>query len=1279
MLSILPTNTLVFAASDQELVESVAQSLTIPNQNEIRGNITLPKEKNGVSISWQSSHENVISTREVQNPDYASTPAGVVTRGDVDQSVILTATLSKASASTSKVIQVLVKKKLTKPEYVGYLYIHFNEFPPAGSLQQVYFGISKDGVQWTALNNNQSILESTVGDKGARDPYIFRSPEGDKFYMIATDQDLYLPKYQDQWALRESIGSQSLIVWESKDLINWTESRLADVASGIDAGCVWAPEAFYDHSTGEYMIYWASTIPAETNRKLRVFVSRTRDFYTFSEPELFTRYEDAAIDTSMFYEDGKYYRLTKQNNRVVLETSDRAMDYKTSQQVNIGGHTLNTRGDHYTRIDNTVPGCLESYTGPYEGPVMFKTLDDKKYTILVDEYGNEKRGYIPFFTENLDEPNSVKLAANGTYTMTDGAKHGSVIPITQEEYDSLVSKWGVVNEKYSVATQNPIAKYDFEESASLTIKDKSNDNDGQLFGNAKYQYDEEKQSNVLYLDGSTNTYAQLPTSLFDGLNHMSISFDIKLQMPTTQNYHAAISIGQGITKRISVRVRDTQIASMIATRDNVNQKSAEYNTQGLLNQWMNIKLVMDDHTMKIYRNNTLVATQNSVRNMEELGKGLLAYIGKAFYNDPYFKGAFDNIEVYNRALTHKEITGHAEEDWATIEYLSGTGGTIQGTLKQTVLVGDSAQKVTAIPSSGFEFVKWSDGVTTAERTDTPSANTQVTAQFRHTNAMNNFLIADFDFDNEKAILEGALAQAELKGNPTFSTDAVSGKSLFFNGTSDYLNVLKKGGGSLLTGMDEMTISYYSKYDGNNVGWCFYAAPSAVAQPIGGVGKEYYLGVLDRRENVLVERYLNGRTPVISTSYSPETWKHVIIVIEKGKTSIYVNGYKVSNTNSNLLSGILGQNSILQIGKANWGGGEYYQGYLDKFKIYNTALTELELKDLINQEKPVKVESVKLTASKDKIEIGEKLNIQSTVLPDNSNDKRLVWTSSNENIVTVSQEGQIVGVSYGKAIITARALDGSEKSGSIEITVEAKPVAKVTIKYLATEGGRIEGESIQSIEVGSKTKEVKAVATPGYHFVRWSDGLTTITRIDTGVLSAEYTANFEKDVVIQQPPVKGNKVTLNKTKITLGKNEKFKLTAKVLPSNAADQKITWKSSKKDVAKVSSSGQVIAKKVGVTLITASLSNGVKTICKITVLDAPKSIRLNKKKVTLKKGRTYRVTVKLPTKTASNLIQYSSNNNVATVTSHGLIKAKKKGNAKITVKTFNNKKAVITVKVN
>lgn len=156
----------------------------------------------------------------------------------------------------------------------------------------------------------------------------------------------------------------------------------------------------------------------------------------------------------------------------------------------------------------------------------------------------------------------------------------------------------------------------------------------------------------------------------------------------------------------------------------------------------------------------------------------------------------------------------------------------------------------------------------------------------------------------------------------------------------------------------------------------------------------------------------------------------------------------------------------------------------------------------------------------------------------------------------------------------------------------------------------------------------------------------------------------------------SKVKLNKTKATVyvGKSTQLKVTG-------TTKKVTWKSSNKKVATVTSKGKVAAKKKGTATITATVS-GKKYTCKITVKEiALKSISLNKTSLTLDKGNKYKLTVKYnPSNTtvSKNVTWSSSNSSVVTVDKVGNISASSAGTATITAKVGTKKaKCVVTVK--
>ena len=120
----------------------------------------------------------------------------------------------------------------------------------------------------------------------------------------------------------------------------------------------------------------------------------------------------------------------------------------------------------------------------------------------------------------------------------------------------------------------------------------------------------------------------------------------------------------------------------------------------------------------------------------------------------------------------------------------------------------------------------------------------------------------------------------------------------------------------------------------------------------------------------------------------------------------------------------------------------------------------------------------------------------------------------------------------------------------------------------------------------------------------------------------------------------------------------KQTAKVKSMFSTKGKITYKSSNKKVAKISSAGKITALKKGTTTITAT-QKGVSRKFKLTV----KKPKLNAAKKTLKKGKKF--TLKITGKVGKAKFS-TSNKKVATVSKKGVIKANKKGSAVISVKT-------------
>ncbi|WP_242855829.1 LamG-like jellyroll fold domain-containing protein [Ruminiclostridium josui] len=519
-------------------------------------------------------------------------------------------------------------KTINESDYKGYFFTYFNGTARSDA-EQIYFASSIDGLHWNELNGNNPVLTSTVGDKGVRDPFIIRSPDGDKFYMVATDLRIANGK---GWDAAATSGSKSVVIWESNDLINWSKERLVKVARD-DAGCTWAPEIVFDEKTGEYVMFWASRIGADNYSKFRIYIAKTRDFYTFTEPKLYIERSNDVIDTTIIKHAGIYYRFSKDevNKNILIDKCDQLLN------------------KNFVSLPST---SVESQKG-VEGPAIFKFNGQNKWCLLLDYYGGG--GYYPMVSTDIASGVFTRLNSS-EYKLPTGPRHGTVMPITQAEYNAIMTKWGN-SAPIEEPKTTPILEYKFDETKTgNTIADTSGNNrKGTLNGNATYVYDSEKKSQVLYLDGTTDTFAAFPQGFFDGRNTVTISMDIK-PLTVSGNFFT-FTVGKDTNKYMFLRTRDTESRNAITINSYSNEQEVKATTVPIANKWMNIKLVITPTSMAIYKDGLMLGRNNNVSiSMSDLGTSLMAYLGKSFYSaDLYFKGYFDNVKVYNRAFNETEI------------------------------------------------------------------------------------------------------------------------------------------------------------------------------------------------------------------------------------------------------------------------------------------------------------------------------------------------------------------------------------------------------------------------------------------------------------------------------------------------------------------------------------------------------------------------------------------------------------------------------------------------
>ncbi|MFC5471809.1 glycoside hydrolase family 43 protein [Cohnella suwonensis] len=303
----------------------------------------------------------------------------------------------------------------------AYLFVHFKEKKtPDG--EQIYFALSMDGFNWEQVNGGQPVIWSDKGDQGVRDHTIVRTNDG-KFYILATDLSLanhFNTKYKGNWENIVREGSKCLCLWESTDLVNWSEQRMIELGDE-DFGCLWAPDVIYDKVNEDYVIHWSSAHASNQYGHKAIYYSRTKDFESYTKPQLLYRKEDSGvIDSAIYEENGMFYRFVKSEANpigIILQKGDSLTgEYATNEVFN---------------------GEMAKLGSPaYEAPTAYK-LSNGQWCLMLDFFGveGEGQGYVPFVADEMDS--GLFIRSDESFSFPYRFKHGTVLKITQEEYDRI--------------------------------------------------------------------------------------------------------------------------------------------------------------------------------------------------------------------------------------------------------------------------------------------------------------------------------------------------------------------------------------------------------------------------------------------------------------------------------------------------------------------------------------------------------------------------------------------------------------------------------------------------------------------------------------------------------------------------------------------------------------------------------------------------------------------------------------------------------------------------
>ncbi len=313
-----------------------------------------------------------------------------------------------------------------KDNYSAYLFTYFVGNGPGE--ESIHYAVSTDGYHYVALNNNQAIIDSKAisSSGGVRDPHILRAEDGKTFYMVVTD--LYVT--EQGW------NNYAMILMKSTDLINW-QSSIINIPETYpdqfgDVNRVWAPQTIYDEDTGKYMVYFSMRQGEDID--IIYYAYANKDFTaleTAPKQLFFSPTNNACIDGDIIIKDGKFYFFMKS------ETGEPGIKLAISDKLTEG----------YKMVSHDRVDCSKSRV---EGSGVFKLNHSDDYILMYDLYTEGKYQ----FTKSSDL--QTFEVVDHEISMNFHPRHGTVMPITNEELKRLMAKWATVEGDFVEATSPDI-------------------------------------------------------------------------------------------------------------------------------------------------------------------------------------------------------------------------------------------------------------------------------------------------------------------------------------------------------------------------------------------------------------------------------------------------------------------------------------------------------------------------------------------------------------------------------------------------------------------------------------------------------------------------------------------------------------------------------------------------------------------------------------------------------------------------------------------------------
>ncbi|NEW79126.1 MAG: glycoside hydrolase family 43 protein [Gelidibacter sp.] len=309
-----------------------------------------------------------------------------------------------------------------KPKNEAYLFAHMTN----QDYGRLYYSVSKDGLHWQNLNDKKRVFEDYQGH-----PDIVKGPQG-KYYIAGNTSD----------------SSPDINIWVSEDLISWKKYSVytpdLKATSGYAEALqrIGAPKLFYDDASSQFIMTWHTPHKEGSKEDPESYWASQRTLYVLSKdlktfegtPQRLFDWDFGTIDVIIRKIDGSYYAILKDETYPTLY-------WPTGKTIRIA-RSGSLLGPYSLPQDPISPNFREA-------PTLIPSPDGDNWYLYYEQYPGVSYGLS--ISDNLNGP---WYQASGytffsdwdKYSLPSKVRHGCMITISNEEYYSLVSKFGISQE-----------------------------------------------------------------------------------------------------------------------------------------------------------------------------------------------------------------------------------------------------------------------------------------------------------------------------------------------------------------------------------------------------------------------------------------------------------------------------------------------------------------------------------------------------------------------------------------------------------------------------------------------------------------------------------------------------------------------------------------------------------------------------------------------------------------------------------------------------------------